>query len=185
MTQVATTELDVSGFNYHKNRDLIGFVDGSANPKIDQQQQVALIPPGQPFAGGSYILSQKWCHNLLSFSQLSLLKQEQAVGRTKTDSIELKGDAMPLNSHVSRTDVKVDGTPMKMYRRSAPFGNTQEHGLYFLSFACEMQRFTSQLSRMYGLTEDGLHDKLIEYSTATTGSYWFAPSINDLNRLVG
>ena len=158
MKSIAIAKLDLHGFTYHDERDLIGFVDGSANPKIAEQQQVALIPEGQKFAGGSYMLTQKWCHNLSAFNEMPVLEQERTVGRTKQDSIELEGDDMPINSHVSRTDVKVNGQAMKMYRRSAPFGNTSEKGLYFLSFACEMQRFTSQLDRMYGLTPDGVHD---------------------------
>jgi len=184
MKSIASAELDLRGFTYHDDRDLIGFVDGSANPKLEEQHQVALIPQGKKYAGGSYMLTQKWCHNLPEFNKIAVAEQEKVVGRTKTDSIELEGDDMPINSHVSRTDVKVNGEAMKMYRRSAPFGNTTENGLYFLSFACEMQRFTSQLNRMYGLTEDGVYDKLIEYSTAETGSYWFSPSIDDLKRLI-
>ncbi|SFC16393.1 Dyp-type peroxidase [Pseudoalteromonas denitrificans] len=181
---IATTALDLTGFTYHDDRDLIGFVDGSANPKVPEQHQVALLPQDHKYAGGSYVLTQKWCHNLPAFNHMPITEQEQVIGRTKHDSIELEGDDMPLNSHVSRTDVSINGKAMKIYRRSAPFGNTIEHGLYFLSFACEMQRFTSQLNHMFGLTDDGLHDRLIEFSTAKTGSYWFAPSVKDLNRLV-
>lgn len=184
MKSIAKVALDLHGFTYHDERDLIGFVDGSANPKLAEQHQVALIPQGEKYAGGSYMLTQKWCHNLDAFNTMPITEQEQTVGRTKVDSIELEGEDMPINSHVSRTDVKVDGQAMKMYRRSAPFGNTTENGLYFLSFACEMQRFTSQLNRMYGLTDDGIHDKLIEFSNAQTGSYWFAPAIDDLERLI-
>ena len=184
MKPIATAELDLHGFTYHDDRDLIGFIDGSANPKLVEQHQVALIPQGQKYADGSYMLTQKWCHNLAEFNKMPIPEQEQTVGRTKIDSIELEEEEMPINSHVSRTDVKVDGQAMKMYRRSAPFGNTSQNGLYFLSFACEMQRFTSQLNSMYGLTEDGIHDKLIEFSSAKTGSYWFAPAIDDLKRFI-
>lgn len=184
MKPIATAELDLHGFTYHDDRDLIGFIDGSANPKLAEQHQVALIPQGQKYADGSYMLTQKWCHNLAEFNKMPIPEQEQTVGRTKIDSIELEREEMPINSHVSRTDVKVDGQAMKMYRRSAPFGNTSQNGLYFLSFACEMQRFTSQLNSMYGLTEDGIHDKLIEFSSAKTGSYWFAPAIDDLKRFI-
>ncbi|PAJ76111.1 hypothetical protein CJF42_01095 [Pseudoalteromonas sp. NBT06-2] len=184
MKSISIAALDLHGFTYHDDRDLIGFVDGSANPKLPEQHQVALIPQGKEYAGGSYMLTQKWCHNLPKFNKMPITEQEQVVGRTKIDSIELEGNDMPINSHVSRTDVKVNGEAMKIYRRSAPFGNTSESGLYFLSFACEMQRFTSQLNRMYGLTDDGIHDKLIEFSSAQTGSYWFAPSMDDLKRII-
>jgi len=181
---VAKLQLDLPGFTYHDSRDLTGFVDGSANPKDEARQLAALIPTGQPGEDGSYVLTQKWRHDLAAFNDLSQDQQEKIIGRTKPDSIELEGDAMPADSHVSRTDVKVDGTAMKIYRRSAPYGSATEQGLYFLSFACELKRFSIQLERMFGTTDDGLHDRLIEYSTPLTSSYWFAPSQQDLDTLL-
>ena len=181
---VAKLQLDLPGFTYHDSRDLTGFVDGSANPKEEARQLAALIPTGQAGEGGSYVLTQKWLHDLVSFNALSQDQQEKIIGRTKPDSIELEGDAMLADSHVSRTDVKLDGTAMKIYRRSAPYGSATEQGLYFLSFACEIKRFSIQLERMFGTTNDGLHDRLIEYSTPLTSSYWFAPSQQDLDALL-
>ncbi|WP_108650200.1 Dyp-type peroxidase [Dongshaea marina] len=184
MGEVAELELDLPGFTYRDSRDLTGFIDGTANPKEDQRQLAALIPAGLPGAGGSYVLTQKWVHNLKAFHQLSEQQQERVIGRTKKDSIELEGDAMPANSHVSRTDVKVDGKAMKIYRRSAPYGTATENGLYFLSFACEIERFSVQLERMFGTSGDGLHDALIHYSRPVTSAYWFAPSAGDLQALL-
>ena len=181
---VAKLQLELPGFTYHDSRDLTGFVDGSANPKEEARQLAALIPSGQLGEGGSYVLTQKWLHDLAAFNDLSQDQQEKIIGRTKPDSIELEGDAMPADSHVSRTDVKVDGRAMKIYRRSAPYGSATEQGLYFLSFACEIKRFSIQLERMFGTTDDGLHDRLIEYSTPLTSSYWFAPSQQDLDDLL-
>ncbi len=183
MQNVAQLKLDLRGFKYHDERDLIGFVDGSANPKDNDRQLAAVIPEGQVGAGGCYVISQKWIHDLAAFNQLPLSEQEQVVGRTKVDSIELSGEDMPADSHVSRTDLTIDGQAMKIYRRSDPFGSAQEHGLYFLAFACEMRRFSSQLESMLGIP-DGIHDRLIEFSTAVTGSYWFAPAQEDLQAVL-
>jgi len=182
--EVAVLELELPGFCYHGSRDLIGFVDGTGNPKEDERLKAALLPEGEVGAGGSYVLSQKWVHDLNAFNQLSVGEQEKIVGRTKVDDIELEGDAMPDDSHVSRTDVKIDGKAMKIFRRSAPFGNAHERGLYFLAFACELERFQVQLERMFGVAEDGVHDRLIEYSKPVTSSYWFAPSQSDLDYLL-
>ncbi len=184
MKKVASLELDLRGFNYHNNMDLIGFEDGTANPKNDERQMAALVPKGKVGAGGSYILSQKWVHDLTAFKQLSDHEQGLIVGRTKDDNKELEGDQMPQDSHISRTDLKINGEAMKIYRRSDPFGNATEHGLYFLAFACEIKRFQTQLESMLGLTEDGIHDRLIDFSNATTTSYWFAPSDDDLRLLL-
>jgi len=181
----ARLELDLAGFTYHDSRDLTGFIDGTANPKNGQRHDVALVPQGRPGAGGAFVLSQKWVHDLEAFGALPVAEQERVIGRTKVDSIELEGAAMPADSHVSRTDVSLDGVAQKIYRRSSPFGGAAEHGLYFLAFARELSRFEVQLRRMFGVSEDGLHDSLMAFSRPLTGSYWFAPSEDALTRLGG
>jgi putative iron-dependent peroxidase len=141
-----------------------------------------LISQDHPGAGGTFLLSQKWVHNLSDFNALSVGGQERVIGWTKPDSVELTGDAMPETSHVSRTDVKQDGVAFKIYRRSFPFGGASEHGLYFLAFSCDPIRFDVMLQRMYGVSGDNLSDKLINFSKAVTGSYWFAPTREDLEQ---
>lgn len=194
MKAIADIKLDLEGIKNKQERDLIGFVDGTANDEGDERLPVVLIPEGQLGAGGSYVLSQRWKHDLAAFNRLALHEQESVVGRTKEADEELEGDAMPENSHVSRTDAEVEGVSMKIYRRSYPYMASQlsaetedakpDNGLYFLALACEMQRFTVQLYRMLGLTEDGLSDKLMQFSTPKTGSYWFMPNKQDLATLV-
>ncbi|NQV84480.1 MAG: Dyp-type peroxidase [Rhodospirillales bacterium] len=180
---VASLAFDDRGFIYHDARDLTGFIDGSANPKADAARDAALIPEGQIGAGGAFVLTQQWVHDLDSWGALPQTEQERIIGRTKPDSIELKGDAMPPDSHVSRTDVSEDGVPLKIYRRSAPFGSAGRHGLYFLAFSCDLHRFDVQLRRMFGIAGDGEHDRLIGFSQAVSSSYWFAPSLEDLGEI--
>ncbi len=184
MCDVAAILLDLNGFKNREARDLTGFVDGTANPKGDKRLDAAVIPEGEAGAGGSYVLSQKWRHHLQAFHQLSVHQQEQVIGRTKQDNVELEGDAMPPTSHVSRTDVKIDGVGQKIYRRSTPYGGAEDHGLYFLAFACNLRRISVQLERMLGNSGDGYSDHLMKYSTALTGAYWFMPSQSDLNALL-
>lgn len=186
LKRVAVRELDLPGFTYHDSRDMTGFVDGSANPKdMKGRHLAALVPDGEPGAGGAFVLSQRYVHNLDAFNALPQAAQERVIGRTKPDSIELEGDAQPADSHVSRTDLKIDGQGQKMYRRSMPYGTAGEHGLYFLAFACAQSRFEVVLKSMYGLTGDGVTDHLMGFSQAVTGSYWFAPSEEDLAAVVG
>jgi putative iron-dependent peroxidase len=180
---VAELELELRGFDYRNSHDLIGIEDGTANPKDEKAIDAAIIPAGRPGAGGSFVLTQQWVHDLAAFGELSVEEQERVVGRTRSESIELEGEAMPADSHVSRTDVKVDGTAMKILRQSSPYGSAAEHGLYFVAFACEQRRFQIQLDRMYGVTDDGLCDRLTDFSQAVTGAYWFAPSMEDLTRV--
>ncbi len=176
--------LEVSGFVRDESRDLTGFIDGTANPTGDLMVETALIPDGQSGEGGAFVLTQKWKHNLDAFNELSVPDQEQVIGRTKDDSIELEGDDMPDNSHVSRTDVAVDGETQRIYRRSFPYGSVAEHGLYFLAFAHDQGRFDLQLRRMYGVTDDGIRDRITDFSAALTGSYFFAPSSDCLDGIL-
>jgi putative iron-dependent peroxidase len=182
-----TIQLDLEGIKNKESRDLIGFVDGTANPKEDKRFEAALIPETEKGAGGSYLLTQRWQHNLKAFDQLTISEQEKVVGRTKVEDVELEGDEMPETSHVSRTDAKHKGKAMKIYRRSSPYMASQldekgkpDHGLYFLAFSCAMERFTIQLERMLGLSGDHVSDQLMKFSQAQTGSYWFMPNQRDL-----
>jgi putative iron-dependent peroxidase len=171
------------GFMYKDSRDLIGFVDGTGNPKEEKIIDAAVIPQGTIGQGGSYVFTQQWNHNLKAFNNESVHNQEKIVGRTKVEDVELEGDAMPKDSHVSKTDLKVDGEAMKIYRRSYPFANKNEKGLYFLAFTCDPMRINVQLESMLGNSEDNIPDRLMEFSTPVTGSYYFAPSQDYLNNL--
>lgn len=175
LAEVASLELEERGFVYHDSRDLSGFVDGSGNPKGDKARAAALLADG-PLAGGSYVLSQRWVHDLAAFEAHSIEEQERMIGRTKSDSIEFEGDRMPDDAHVARTDV----SEAKIFRRSMPIGGVAEHGLYFLAFGCDTERFDLLLRRMLGLTEDGITDRLFEFTRPTTGSLWFAPPAEKL-----
>lgn len=183
LSELATLELEVHGFRYLDSRDLTGFIDGTENPREHEAREVAVIPQGRPGAGGSFVLSQKWVHDLAAFERLSGEEQEAVIGRTKADSVELE-DAPPT-AHIRRTDVKIDGKALKIYRRSAPYGNLRESGLYFLAFSGELMRFAIQLDRMFGLSEDGLMDSLTGFSAPVSGSYWFAPPVEALVKAFG
>ena len=90
---------------------------------------------------------------------------------------------MPKNSHVSRTDAKLDGKVAKVYRRSTPFGTSQENGLYFVSFSNQQARHQIQLDRVFGVDGNGIYDRLLDFSQAKSGFYWFAPSQTSLDDL--
>lgn len=177
-------KLDISGFKNREARDLTGFVDGTENDKDDERGVTAQIPEGELGAGGSYVLTQKWKHNLTAFNELTLSEQENVFGRSKQDDIEMAEDVMPEDAHVNRTDVEVKGVSQKIYRRSTPYGGAKDHGLYFLAFACSLSRIHIQLERMLGNTDDGLSDALMNFSEAETGAYWFMPAQKDLEQLL-
>ena len=177
--------LEVPGFTYFESRDLIDFEDGTANPRDDDARTEAAVVPDGPGAGGSIVLVQRWVHDLDKFTALDVAAQEAVIGRTKAESIELEGDALAPDSHVARTDVTKDGVAMKVYRRSAPYATLARHGLYFLAFARSRERHQIQLERMFGVSGDGLHDRLVEFSRPDTGSYLFAPGERALAGALG
>ena len=170
-------QLEVEAFVYHDLRDLSAFVDGIGNPEGEAARQAAIIPEPHPAAGGSWVLSQKWVHGgLEDFHKMPVAEQENVFGRTKADAVEFDDERMPDNAHVGRTDVDRDGVPQKIWRRSVPYGSTTEHGLYFLAFSCELDRFEYLLRRMYGLTEDGVRDRMLDFTHPVTSSWWYAPT---------
>lgn len=180
LSAVAGLEDEEHGFRRAESRGFEGFIDGTENPQGEAARAAALVPEGEVGAGGSFVLTQRWVHDLPAFEALPLAEQEGVIGRTKAESIELEGDAMPATSHVSRTDATVDGVKQKIFRRSLPWGGVAEQGLYFLAFACALSRFEIQLERMYGTAGDDLHDRVTEFSQALSGAYWFAPSGEEL-----
>lgn len=161
------------GYRYLDSRDMTDFVDGTENPKDAQRAEVALIPEGE-FAGGSYVMVQRFIHNLPAWNRLNVKAQEKVVGRTKPDSIEL--DDVPAASHVGRVDIKEEGKGLKIVRHSLPYGSaTGDHGLLFIAYCNVRHNFDAMLESMYGVT-DGKTDQLLRFTRAVTGAYYFAPS---------
>ncbi len=166
-------------FVHRDSRDLTGFLDGTANPTLLEAPQAALVPDGQPGAGGSHVLAMRWVHDLDAFGALSVAEQEHVFGRTKGESIELEGDDKPPNAHIARVEIEDEaGVELPIYRRSVPYGTVAEHGLYFVAFAADRSRFDTMLGRMFGMDGDGLHDHLTDFSRPVSGAYYYAPPMN-------
>ncbi|MCY4128174.1 MAG: Dyp-type peroxidase [Gammaproteobacteria bacterium] len=179
---VARLKHESHGFLFRDSRDLTGFIDGTSNPKDGERLDVALIPSGA-HAGGSFVLTQRWLHDLSAFHAQENEDQERVIGRTKKSSIELEEAQMPPDSHVSRTEIERNGSEVEIYRRSTPTGGLTDAGLYFLAFSAELQRFTWILESMFGKSKDGLRDHLLTFTKPLTGSFYFAPNAQALQRI--
>jgi putative iron-dependent peroxidase len=182
MAPVCTLAAEQPCFVYQDSRDLTGFIDGTENPPVEQAFEVALVPDGETGAGGAFVLAQKWRHDLDKFHAETLEAQQDTIGRTKPDSVEL--DDKPATAHIARVVIEEDGEELELYRRSVPYGRVGELGLYFLAFSADPSRFTKMLHRMFGLTGDGLHDRLTDFTTAVTGAFYFAPSLDALDGIL-
>lgn len=175
---LARLERHLSGWAYRHSRDLTGFEDGTENPTLMDAPEVALVPDGRNGAAASILLFQQWRHET-SWHELADVVQEDAMGRTKPESIELKGSREKDDSHVSRAKDVVDGEERKIFRRNVPYGDVVDYGTVFIGFSCEQQRLQRMLERMAG-TEDGIRDAITRYTTPLTGAYYVIPSITAL-----
>jgi putative iron-dependent peroxidase len=165
---------ETSSWPYRHDRDLTGFIDGTENPSLIDAPDIALIPQGSPGAGGTMLLLQKWTHDAIAWESLSVGRQEQVIGRTKLDSVELADG--PPESHVGRTDQERLG---KIFRRNMPYGTVTEHGTMFVGFSAEQRRLASMLESMVG-QGDGTRDALTYFTSPVTGAYYFIPSTEAL-----
>lgn len=167
-------------FRFFDGRDMTGFIDGTENPQFpDDRAETALLPEdAEAFADGSFIFAQRYIHDLAKWQQLKVDAQEQVFGRTKLESIELDDDVKPSNAHVARTVVEdEDGEEMEILRHSLPYGDGKgEQGLFFVAYTNNLSIIDAMLQRMFGTSGDGIHDRLLHFTTAIDGAYYFAPS---------
>jgi putative iron-dependent peroxidase len=176
MEAVASLAEETSSWPYRHDRDLTGFIDGSENPNLIDVAELATIPEGRPGAGGSILLLQKWSHDVTAWEALPVEQQEQVIGRTKDESVEL--DDKPPDSHVARTDQDQFG---KIFRRNMPYGTVTDHGTMFVGFSADQRPLATMLESMSGLA-DGVRDALTRYTQPLTGAYYFVPSTQSLRR---
>lgn len=175
--KVAVLADETVGWPYYHKHDLTGFIDGTENPAVVEVPSIALVPGGQPGAGGSVLLLQKWMHDAAKWTALSDDEQARVIGRTKADSVELEDK--PQDSHVARTDQDEFG---HILRRNMPFGKASEHGTMFVGFCASQRPLAAMLDSMAGRTT-GVRDALTRFSHAVSGSYYFVPALTSLGRV--
>lgn len=167
-------------FRYFDGRDMTGFIDGTENPQFpDDRAEVALLGEDAGiFEDGSFVFAQRYAHDLDKWKRLKVDAQEQVMGRTKLESIELDDEVKPDNAHVARTVVEDDeGEEMEILRHSLPYGDGQgDQGLFFIAYTKDLTILDAMLERMFGTSGDGIHDRLLHFVTALDGAYYFAPS---------
>jgi putative iron-dependent peroxidase len=177
-----TVEDEVSGFRYFDARDLLGFVDGTENPMGAALVHDVLIgAEDAAFAGGSYVVVQKYLHDLASWGTLSVAEQERIIGRTKLDNVELEATGDRLSHKDLNTIVDTSGVEHDILRDNMPFGRpgAGEFGTYFIGYAADLSTIEKMLQRMFVGVPPGRYDRILDFSTAVTGSTYFVPS-NDL-----
>jgi putative iron-dependent peroxidase len=176
---------EVHGFRSFDERDLLGFVDGTENPEGAAALAAVLIGDEDPqFAGGSYVVVQKYLHDLERWDALPVEEQERAMGRTKLNDIELPDEMKPANSHVAlNTILDEDGEQRQIVRFNMPFGRVGagEFGTYFIGYARSPEVIEQMLTNMFIGKPPGNHDRILDFSTAVTGNLFFVPTVDFLD----
>jgi porphyrinogen peroxidase len=180
---------EVHGFRYFDERDLLGVVDGTENPVGQAARAAAFTGAEDPdFAGGSYVIVQKYVHDMPAWNALPAEEQEKVIGRTKLSDIELADRVKPANSHVAlNTITGPDGAERQIVRENMPFGTVGpgEFGTYFIGYSATPAVTEQMLQNMFIGDPPGNTDRILEFSTAVTGTLFFVPTADFLDDLPG
>jgi putative iron-dependent peroxidase len=170
---------EVHGFRYFDDRDLLGFVDGTENPRGEAAIDAVMVgEEDATFAGGSYVIVQKYLHDLNGWNALSTEVQERIIGRTKLSDVELDDSVKPTSAHSALTTIVENGKEIKILRDNMPFGRAGhgEFGTYFIGYSRSPRTIEQMLENMFVGRPPGNYDRLLDFSRAVTGNMFFAPS---------
>ena len=178
LNPAAVSTEEIHGFRYWDSRSILGFVDGTENPHGQDRELFGMIGDDDPvYKGGSYLFVQKYIHNLTAWKVLSIEQQEKVIGRYKSNDIEMADDVKPSNSHIALANI---GDDFKIVRDNMPFGNmsTNEMGTYFIAYSSTFSTVQKMLNNMFIGSPEGNYDRILDFSTAKTGSLYFVPTFN-------
>src|SRR6202050_1424389 len=179
---------EVHGFRYFDDRDVLGFVDGTENPRGDAAREAAIVGSEDPvFAGGSYVIVQQYLHDLKAWNSLPVEMQERIIGRRKLSDIELSDADKPANAHNALTNIEENGRQLQILRDNMPFGRPGhgEFGTYFIGYTRTPQVTETMLENMFVGRPPGNYDHLLDFSKPVTGCLFFAPSSTFLDNISG
>ena len=177
---------EVHGFRYFDDRDLLGFVDGTENPRGDEVAEAALIgDEDAAFAGSSYVIVQKYLHDLAAWNALSTEAQERIIGRAKLSDIELDDSVKPTSAHNALTTIEENGKQIQILRDNMPFGHagSGEFGTYFIGYSRSPRTIEQMLENMFVGRPPGNYDRLLDFSRAVTGNLFFVPTATFLGNI--
>ncbi len=181
----ATVVDEVHGFKYFDERDLLGFVDGTENPTGSAADAAVTIEAEDTlFAGGTFVIVQKYLHDMAAWDALTVEEQERVIGRAKLSNVEMDDEVKPSNSHVAlNTIIEPDGTQRQILRENMPFGSLGggEFGTYFIGYAASPSVTELMLQRMFLGDPPGNYDRILDFSTAVTGTLFFVPTADFLD----
>ena len=179
---------EVHGLRYFDDRDVLGFVDGTENPRGRAALEAAIVGDEDPaFAGGSYVIVQKYLHDMKAWNALPVETQERIIGRKKLSDVELSDAQKPPFAHNALTVIEENGKELKILRDNMPFGRPGhgEFGTYFIGYSRTPRITETMLQNMFVGRPPGNYDRLLDFSNAVTGNLFFAPSSTFLDNISG
>jgi porphyrinogen peroxidase len=177
--EVVSVADEVHGFRYFDDRDVMGFVDGTENPRGDQAREAAIVGGEDPaFAGGSYVIVQKYLHDMKAWNALAVEMQERIIGRRKVSDVELSDADKPAYAHNALTNIEENGRQLQILRDNMPFGRPGhgEFGTYFIGYSRTPRITEIMLENMFVGRPSGNYDRLLDFSRPVTGTLFFVPS---------
>jgi porphyrinogen peroxidase len=96
----------------------------------------------------------------------------------------MSDDVKPANSHVAlNTIIEPDGTQRQILRENMPFGSlgSREFGTYFMGYAATPSVTELMLQHMFLGDPPGNYDRILDFSTAVTGTLFFVPTADFLD----
>jgi porphyrinogen peroxidase len=184
--ELVSTADEVHGFRYFDDRDVMGFVDGTENPRGEAAREAAIVGNEDPaFAGGSYVIVQKYLHDLKAWNALPVEMQEKIIGRRKLSDVELSDPDKPAYAHNALTNIEENGRQLQILRDNMPFGRPGhgEFGTYFIGY-CRTPRVTElMLQNMFVGNPPGNYDRILDFSRPVTGSLFFVPTATFLDNV--
>ena len=179
---------DVAGFRYFNGRDLLEFVDGTANPDGLDLPAATIVGEEDPaYVGGSYVVIQKYLHDLSAWRAQKVETQEAIIGRTKFDNVELPDAIEGQKSHKTLCTIEDAEGEHDILRDNMPFAvpGRGEYGTYFIGYSRHLWVIEKMLERMFVGNPPPLHDRILDFSKAVAGVTFFAPARKFLSDLDG
>ncbi|MEV4599187.1 Dyp-type peroxidase [Amycolatopsis sp. NPDC049253] len=176
---VVTVVDEVQGFRYFDARDVLGFVDGTENPTGRGAVEAVLVDDDEAFNGGSYVIVQKYLHDMTAWNKLTTEQQELVIGRRKLSDVELSDDEKPADSHIALNVIEdEDGNELEILRDNMPFGRPAygEFGTYFIGYAKTPSIIETMLENMFVGSPPGNTDRILDFSTPLTGALFYVPT---------
>ncbi|MGR3741171.1 Dyp-type peroxidase [Companilactobacillus sp. DQM5] len=172
---------ETKGFRYFEGRAIIGFIDGTEAPALEDAADYAIIGDEDPdFINGSYAFAQKWRHNMKFWENLKTEEQEKAVGREKFSDLELEDEDKYHNAHNVSSKLEIDGVEQKIVRMNVPYSDpaSSNTGTYFMGYARHWTVTKMMLQQMMDTT-----DFLLTFSDILSGQLFFIPSRTMLEQI--